>query len=551
MDVFSTILILILIVSLSGVVVKLFNVQIPLPLMQIALGSILAAFNLYEEEFEPELFLLLFIPPLLFDDGRKTPLKEFIHNSREIISLALVLVVVTVVLLGFLLHHLLPNVPLPFTMALASVLSPTDAVALGGIVGKGRIAKDKMEILEGEALMNDASGLVSLKFALAIGMGTMSFNFVEISFAFFFTAIGGLVIGACVTWVYILILRKINQLTENDSAIQIVLLFILPFAVYLIAEHLQTSGILAAVSAGMTVRQSGIMRKAPLATRLQSENTWAMLTFVFNGVIFTLLGLQFPKIIKHTIKENNKDLSFAIDMGQLIYIVFYVYAALMTIRFIWIFIMSKAHLKNKRHRRFAFSTYTIRDMLISTVSGVRGAITLAGVLTIPFFYPNTNLPLQFRYELVFIAANVILLSLIVATLLLPILLKGMGGTDKKSTIDEMHKIKGMMAEEAIVSLEKMQANLQQDSGDEIDNELVNEVSARVIGSLRRRTGLKNLEEKAMQSEQIERRMRLVAIGSERAALYKLKAQKQISENAFERLLDDLDIYEKLISDEAI
>lgn len=542
MELFSTILLLILIVSLSGVVIKMLPIQIPLPLMQILLGCILAAFGYYVE-FDPELFLVLFIPPLLFADGRKTSIADFVHHVREIVGLALVLVVITVIALGYLLHWILPNVSLAAALALAAVLSPTDAVALGGIVGKGRIEKEKMEIIEGEALMNDASGLVSLKFAVLIAIGQMEFHLFEISVSFIFVAIGGLAIGALITWIYGRILRKINQLTNNDPAIQIVLLFLLPFAAYLIAEHVGFSGILAAVSAGMTVNHSGMMRNAPLTTRLQSDSTWSMLTFVFNGFVFILLGIQLPKILSNTYLENKTDNS--IEVWQLCIVVVFVFIALMGMRFLWLWTMK--HMPTMpfgTKRPLAFKSYTTRDLLVSTFAGVRGAITLAGVLSIP-------MTIHGRYELVFIATGIILISLISAVILLPILLRGTVILDNAAKDNEILSVKGRMAEEAIVSLEKMQNNLLQETTDDgLDQEIVHEVGSRVIGSLRRRTGLKDLEEKSLEAENLERRMRLVAIGAERTALLQLKIRNEVSEETFSHLNNDLDLYEKMISEES-
>ena len=154
MEILLTILILTLVVSLTSVLTRLSPVQIPPPLIQIAAGAVLAQpiFGLHVE-FNPELFLLLFIPPLLFAESSKIQPKELIKHSREIISLALVLVLITIFGVGYVIHLLLPNVPLIAAFALAAVLSPTDAVALLGIVGKGRISKNIQEVLEGEALM--------------------------------------------------------------------------------------------------------------------------------------------------------------------------------------------------------------------------------------------------------------------------------------------------------------------------------------------------------------------------------------------------------------
>ncbi len=150
MEIFFTILIMTLLVSLSGMVTRMLPFRVPLPLMQIALGALFAwpQFGLHVD-FNPELFLVLFIPPLLFADGWKTPTSEFLQHGREIIGLALVLVLITVAGIGFLIYWLVPGIPLVPAFALAAVLSPTDAVALSGIVGEGRIPKKIMGILQG------------------------------------------------------------------------------------------------------------------------------------------------------------------------------------------------------------------------------------------------------------------------------------------------------------------------------------------------------------------------------------------------------------------
>ncbi|VFS45503.1 Sodium, potassium, lithium and rubidium/H(+) antiporter [Budvicia aquatica] len=284
MEIFFTILILILVVSLSGVVTRMLPFQIPLPLMQIACGALLAwpTFGLHVN-FDPELFLVLFIPPLLFADGWRTPIREFLHHGREILGLALVLVLLTVVGVGYLIHLLIPSIPLVAAFALAAVLSPTDAVALGGIVGEGKIPKSIMGVLEGEALMNDASGLVSLKLAVAVAMGVMEFTVSGAALDFTIVAIGGVLSGILVTWLYSKSLRLLSRWSGDDPATQIVLMLLLPFASYLIAEHLGVSGILAAVASGMTIGQSGVIRNAPLTMRLRANSVWAMLEFVLTA----------------------------------------------------------------------------------------------------------------------------------------------------------------------------------------------------------------------------------------------------------------------------
>lgn len=227
-------------------------------------------------------------------------------STGEIFGTALALVVVTVVGIGFLIYWTVPGIPLIPAFALAAVLSPTDAVALSGIVGEGRIPKKIMGILQGEALMNDASGLVALKFAVAVAMGTMVFTVGGATLEFFKVAIGGILAGFVVSWLYGRSLRFLSRWGGDEPATQIVLLFLLPFASYLIAEHIGVSGILAAVAAGMTITRSGVMRRAPLAMRLRQQHR-AMLEFVFNGMVFLLLGLQLPGIMESSLVAAEAD----------------------------------------------------------------------------------------------------------------------------------------------------------------------------------------------------------------------------------------------------
>lgn len=544
MEIFFTILILILVVSLSGVVTRLLPFQIPLPLMQIAIGALLAwpHFGLHVD-FDPELFLVLFIPPLLFADGWKTPTREFLHHGREIFGLALVLVLITVVGVGYFLHLLLPAVPLVAAFALAAVLSPTDAVALGGIVGQGRIPKRIMGVLEGEALMNDASGLVALKFAIAVAMGTMVFTVSGATLEFLKVALGGLLTGAAVTWLYSKSLRVMSRWAGDDPATQIVLLMLLPFASYLIAEHIGVSGILASVAAGMTISQSGVIRNAPLTMRLRANSVWAMLEFVFNGMVFIMLGLQLPGILKNSITQAERDPN--IETWYLFAYVVLVYALLLALRFLWLWGMKRISLRCFKHNPLQFASYGMRDLWIASFAGVRGAITLAGVLSIPLFLTDGT-PFPGRYQLVFLAAGVILFSLLVGVVALPLLLRGVEVTDVTAYRDEALMAKSVSAEVAIESLKKMQERLAVDTEENIDPQLLTEVSSRVIGSLRRRVMTKENADEIREVENLERRFRLTALRAERGELYHLRATQKISNETLQKMLHDLDLLEALL-----
>lgn len=546
MEIFFTILILTLMVSLSGVAVRIIPFQIPLPLVQIVLGALLAwpTFGLHVD-FDPELFLVLFIPPLLFADGWKTPTSEFLHHGREIIGLALVLVLITVVGIGYLIYWLVPGIPLLPAFALAAVLSPTDAVALSGIVGEGRIPKKIMAILQGEALMNDASGLVSLKFAVAVAMGTMVFTVSGASLEFVKVALGGLLAGIAICWLYGRSLRLFSRWSGDDPATQTVLLLLLPFASYLIAEHIGFSGILASVAAGMTITRSGIIRQAPLAMRLRANSVWQMLEFVFNGMVFLMLGLQLPDILQISVTEASADPN--VDFWMLVVSVVMVYLALMVVRFIWLWTMRLISKRLLKRHPMEFTHYSLRELLIASFAGVRGAITLAGVLSVPLFLPNGE-GFPARYELVFLATGVILFSLLVGVVMLPLLLRGVEGMDKTAHRHEMQMARAVMAGTAIESLHKMEERLRVDTEENIDPELLKEIGSRVIGNLRRRVDGKDDLEQALYAENLERRFRLTALRAERGELYHLRATQKISNETMRKIQHELDLLETLLSE---
>lgn len=544
MEIFFTILILILAVSISGMITQILPFQIPLPLMQILLGALLAwpKFGLHID-FNPELFLLLFIPPLLFSDGWKIPMREFLRHGGEIVILALVLVIVTVVGIGYLIHWMISDMPLVAALALAAVLSPTDAVALSGIVGAGRIPKKIMDILQGEALMNDASGLVSLKFAISVAMGTMIFSISGASIEFIKVSLGGLLAGISITWSYSKSLRFITRFSGGDAATQTILLLLLPFAVYLVAEHIGVSGILSSVASGMTIGQSGIIRHAPLAMRLRGNSVWTMLEFVFNGMVFIMLGLQLPDILFTSIQQASIDPS--VKTWMLFMYVIFIYAALILLRFGWLYLMKHISLCYMHKRPMIFGEYNMREILIASFAGVRGAITLAGVLSIPLFLRDGSV-FPFRYQLVFIATGVILFSLLCGVVILPLLLQGIVVSDKLVQRKEERMARAIAAEVAIESLYKLEERLLMNNQEEnIDIHILNEISARVIGNLRRRIDDNN-DAHSMLIENLERRMRLNALCAERGEYYHLRAQQKISNETLIKLLQDLDFLEALL-----
>ncbi|BEL90551.1 Na+/H+ antiporter [Serratia marcescens] len=546
METFFTILILLLTVSLSGVVTRIFPFQIPLPLMQIIVGAVLAwpQFGLHID-FNPELFLMLFIPPLLFADGWKTPTQEFLHYGREILCLALVLVIITVVGVGYLIHFLLPSIPLAAAFALAAVLSPTDAVALSGIVGKGRMPKPVMRVIEGEALMNDASGLVSLNFSIAVALGAMTFTLESAFLTFLQVSIGGVLCGIIIVFLYNQMVKFIHKWMYNDSATQIIFSLLLPFSCYLIAERFGVSGILAAVSAGMMIGQSKVNRSMPLV-RLRTNNIWEMLEFVFNGMVFILLGLQLPGILNFTVAQT--DIDHSISLETLLAYVVIIYFSLIAVRLIWLWLMKVGSVTLMRKDPLLFSKFSTRDLFVAAFAGVRGAVTLAGVLSIPLFLLDGS-PFPGRYQLVFIASGVILLSIVVGIVTLPFLLRG--NLPPEEDQEEAFSVSEALASAATKAVNDTKEKLLGAPPEYATPELIEETTRRMLDVLQRKILTKEDVKNIVALKRLERQLYLASLHAEREELYRLRRMKKISHEKQRKLLHRIDITEVLLSEDSV
>ncbi len=549
MKTFYIILILITMVSLSDVIRRLLPFKVPLPLLQIILGAAIAfpSFGLHVE-FDPDLFLFLFIPPLLFADGRRMPFHEFMESRWEIISLALFLVFATVVGLGLFIPTLMPDMPLAVAFALAAVLSPTDAVALSGIVGKGRLPKKMSKVLEGEALLNDASALVSLKYAVAIIMGTMVFktskDYAEMGVNFILMAGGGVLIGFGVTWFYVRLVRILTKLKGDETAIQMIFLLLLPFLVYVVAEHLGASGILAAVVAGMTVTYSNTMSTVSISMRFQANSIWTVLEYLLNGIVFLMLGLQIPGIIEYSVERVATD--NGVDLFSLVSDIFIIYGMLMFVRFLWLVVMK--HLRKVLHLKkgLVFERFSTKELIIMTFAGVRGAVTLAAALSIPLYISTspTFVSVPARYQIIFIAIGVIILSLLVAVFILPLLLKGFA-LDNDEIEQEIKVAKAAMQQVALSSIQTLETRLVSNNELKLDPQHITDIHNHVARGIRQSLGISDAETEYY--DLLELRFRLAAIRAERAELMRLKSTRQISEETANKLGYDLDLLETILA----
>ncbi|HEY0289498.1 MAG TPA: Na+/H+ antiporter [Pseudomonas sp.] len=533
-----TVLILLTLVGLSRLVARV--IPLPLPLVQIAAGALLAWPTLgLHVALDPELFLFLFLPPLLFSDGWRMPKRDLWRYRGPILTLAVGLVIFTVIGAGYFIHWILPGISLPVAFALAAVLSPTDAVAVSAIA-QDRLPAPIMRMLQGEALMNDATGLVTFKFALVAAI-TGVFSLADASLIFVLVACGGLAVGVALSWLVGRFRSWMIARGWDDPATHVVFMLLLPFAAYVLAEQLGASGILSAVAAGMMQSWVDLLPRQT-STRLLNRSVWTLLEFAFNGLIFLLLGLQLPDIIGAVTRDE------ATLWPTLLWRcldVLAIFLVLVVLRYIWVQSTWRLMVVLRRWRGHSLEP-TMRSSLLLTVGGVRGAVTLAGTLSVPMLI-SAKVEFPERDLLIFIAAGVILLSLVCASIALPLLLRGVKNQPDLQMKREVREAWKRTAEAAIHALENEEMTDATTSPDAAQAVLATEVKARIMSEYRHRLEIFNdtaeAQALAFQMDVLERKMRVSALRAQRLELYRLHRHHQIGDDVLALVLAELDITE--------
>ncbi|PQP88426.1 sodium:proton antiporter [Paenibacillus sp. AR247] len=383
MELFEFILLMLAAVSLSNLVNR-FIPSVSVPIIQIVLGMLITWLPLhFELKLNPELFLLLFIAPLLFNDGRHADKEALWKLKKPILLLALGLVFVTVAVVGYFLNWLLPVIPLAASFALAAALAPTDAVAVGALEQKVKTPSS-----------DDAN---SFK--------TASISFVSIS-------LGGVVLGLLLTLAKYGVVKWLRRLGMENVTLHMLIEILTPFVIFMAAEELGVNGILAVVAAGIA-HSFGYKKMNPEVAKLRvvSKSTWSVIVFVLNGLVFLLLGTQLPDIIQ-TIWNSAEIGNLKVIMYTLL-----LTAAVLGLRFIWAILMDMVEGTKPRGPW----RLRVKKALILSLSGVRGTITLASTMSLPLFLSDgTAFPA--RDLIIFLAAGVILWTLLASNCLLPLLL---------------------------------------------------------------------------------------------------------------------------------
>jgi Na+/H+ antiporter len=534
------VLTMLLAVIASGYVVRVLPLSLPLPLIQIALGAVIAGVFNHGVTLDPDVFFLLFLPPLLFLDGWRIPKDGLFRDKAIILQLALGLVMFTVVGAGFLIHWLIPAMPLAVAFALAAIVSPTDPVAVSSIASRVPIPKRLMHILEGESLLNDASGLVSFRFAVAAA-ATGGFSLASASLTFAWTTLAGLALGVGFTWGVSALQLWLARRFGEEAGSPVLASLLIPFGAYLLAEAIDASGILAAVAAGITMSYVELSGRALAVTRVRRAAVWDTVQFSLNGIMFVLLGEQLPGILRGAALSvaqsgHRSPWWLAVDALAITF-------GLVLLRLIWVSAslgvsLAGAHWHGPRRTRPPW-----RLVAALSLAGVRGAITMAGVMTLPLSLPD-GAAFPARDLTIFLAAAVILLSLSIAAIGLPRLLKGLQLPTEPAERQEEDRARREAAAAAIAAVDKARQDLPHQAS---DAEVYTNAAARVIALYQRRLdGGDNSAIGAAQlrkADEAERALRLAAFRAEREKLFDMARHYQLSDETSRKLVREIDLME--------
>lgn len=428
---------------------------VSLPLVQMAVGVAIYFFAdlPIDVTINSELFLVMFIAPLLFDESRNISNRILWDNRNTVLSLAIALVVVSVLVVGFVLHWLVPSISLAAAFALGAALGPTDAVAVASLGKTVKLGSRQKASLLGEALLNDASGIVSFQFAIAAAV-TGSFSLADASWTFVVEFVGGIVLGLFLGAIAFFIMQRMRRAGVESATLHVCFELFLPFFVYLVATRFHVSGILAVVAAGllisyipqrMTVRSRSF---STFSTRLNiaSESVWHLFSFVLNGVIFVNLGIVLSSTLAPALQENSADLFWIFSL------VLILTAVIVGVRFLWILCADLLSDNPETGKRMKLGGPAIRNALVTTLCGPKGAVALSIASTIPFTVASGAVFPQ-RDLLLFLVCGVIVVTLLLANFVVP-LIAPKSETDDDDELDPEYEIE--MIQNVISGLKRRQ-----------------------------------------------------------------------------------------------
>lgn len=434
MELYSIVIILLaVVIGLSPVATK---IKLPYPVLLLAAGVIVGFIpGFHRISINPEVVFLIFLPPMLYDAAYNISFKDFKANLSTISLLAITLVFVTTTAIAVAVHYFIPGMTWQLSFVLGAILSPPDAIAATSVTKGLGLPHRTNIILEGESLINDASALVAFRFAVAAVAGSLFIPW-KAGLMFLVALAGGFLVGWGIWMVFAWLVKK----RRLDTNVIVSLNLMLPFVAYLIAENLHVSGVIAVVVTGLIVSRN--RDKFSKQTNIQSKSAWDTGVFILNGLVFILIGLEFPHILKN-IPAN--------EVLPLIGCAFLIFGVAMLVRMAIIFwhktamerrlsafqrrlnIPQMEKIRRKRTDAGNMSFDERLEMLKSLLlhwkeafiigwSGMRGIVSLAAALSLPLVMADGSVFPQ-RDTILFLTVSVVIIMLVVQGLGLPILVK--------------------------------------------------------------------------------------------------------------------------------
>ena len=489
--------------------------RLPEPILLVIAGLVIGFIpGLPHIELEPELVFLFFLPPILYAAGFFTSIRDFKANLLPILLLSIGLVLITTLGVAFVLKALVPSIPWAAAVAFGAIVSPPDAVAATAIFRRLGVPRRIVTILEGESLVNDATALVALRFAVVVAMGG-TFSAVDASMSFLTVALGGIAIGLAIGWLTRLVLTRIE-----DATLGIVWTLLVPIAAYLPAEAVGVSGVLSVVVAGIYAGRVGA-RSLNSAQRVSGIATWQVVLFLINGLVFVLIGLQLPFILGDLEQPAGELLGLAVAVS----------AAVILIRIVWVY-LSLWLPKRLSHRMRADPTMPkAKYTAVIAWAGMRGVVSLAAALALPLDFPERSL-------IQFLTFCVILATLVGQGLTLPLLIRTLGIHAGDEVAEEEREARLVAAEAAVQRIARLRDEWPE------HGELIEQLEAQYehrVSHIEPQNGAPHDEN---ERELLEHRIiRRKVIDAERDAVIRLRDEGRVSDEAMRRLERDLDLEE--------
>lgn len=410
----------------------------PYPIALVAGGAVLGLVpNLPSVAFDPQLILVAVLPPILYQAALLTSWSDFKANLRPIGLLAIGLVAVTTLAVGAALKWMVPGVPWAACFVLGAIVSPPDAVAATAILSRLNIPRRIVTILEGESLVNDASGLVLYKFAVAAVL-TGAFSLVDATWQFTLVSVGGIAVGVALAFVYIAVHKKLG-----DPFIEVLTVLTIPYAAYLAAEAMHVSGVLAVVVAGL-VRGRYAPEIVSPEMRIMARSVWNLLVFLLNSVVFILIGLQIHEVVGNL---------GGYPPGQLAAIAGVVTVVAIAVRMLWVFPIAWLPRGLSGHLRDAPPERRNGELLIIGWCGMRGIVSLAAALALPLALPGGQ-PFPYRDLIIFLTFVVILATLVGQGLTLSPLIRWLKVGSGWSLQHEQMRVRAAMSTAALAAIDQ-------------------------------------------------------------------------------------------------